>query len=161
MLKIKNNNLLIKSYLNKGKYETLAKYLITLKNTANQCLIIYLTKNIGNKLSLIKFILLIASFKKNIFFHILDSIGNELLFYSIGSVGLNKNYNQKLEVLKIYLKKITVSFNKLKNKTITAHILNINNDLSWFFNKLADIMVLVNINLLYKLSYNGCRKKKR
>jgi hypothetical protein len=143
-------------------YNILTKYLIIFTNITYKNLILYLTNDIKNKLNLINFIILVSATKNsNIFFHILDSLGNELLFYSIRSIGLSKKYNKKAEALQIYLKKIVINSNRLKTKPITAHVLNLNNNLTWFFNRLTNIITLVHINLIYKFAYNGCRKKKR
>jgi hypothetical protein len=143
-------------------YNILTKCLVIFTNITYRNLIIYLTSNIKDKLNLINFIVLISTTKEsNIFFHMLDALGNELLSYSIRSVGLSKKYNQRTEALQIYLKRIAINSNKLKTKPITAHILNINNNLTWFLNKLTNIVTLVHINLIYKFAYNGCRKQKR
>lgn len=131
-------------------------------NITNKSLLIYLTSNINSKLNLLNFILLIAFTKKsNLSIHILDSVGKELLFYSIGSVGLKKKYNQRTEILNSYLERIAINLDKLRDKPVTVHVLNISNNLSWFFNKLANIVALININLIYSFSYNGCRRKKK
>lgn len=146
-------------YLRKSNYNQLKKCLVISSNIKYKSLVIYLAKNTENRLNLVSFILLISAIKNsNLFLHILDSIGNELLFYSIGSVDFQK-YNQVTEALQIYIEKISI-MGYFKNKPITAHVLNINRKLNSFFNRLVNTIILISTDLIYSFSYNGCRKKK-
>lgn len=115
------------------------------------------------KLNLLNLIILIVKTKNknsNIFLHILDSFGNQLLFHSIGLINLHKKFNQKLEILQYYIQTIFNKLNSLKTKPTIIHLLNVNYNLNWFFYQLVKKIGLITINLIYNFAYNGCRKKK-
>lgn len=159
MKKININNLLSKIQLRKNIINTIEKYTFIVKTQSYQDFVTYFTK-INYQLNSTNFIIIISSKNTNIFIHLLDSIGNELIFYSIGSIGLNKKYNKEIEILQTYLKTILVNFNILKNKSVVLHLLNINYNLNWFINKLRQKLIIISTKQFVNLSFNGCRRKK-
>lgn len=159
MKKINVNNLLVKIQLKKKLFKIIKKYIFILKTINYQNLIIRWTKT-DNQLNSVDFIILISTKKCNIFVHLLDCLGNELFFYSIGSIGLNKKYNKDNEILQNYLKSILTNFNILKNKILIFHTLNMNSNLSWFVEKLTQKLIIISKKQFVNFAYNGCRKKK-
>lgn len=158
---LKINNFLLKIRLKKNNSRKIEKNIVLLTNIKSKNLIIYYI-NVNYKLNLIKFIILILTTKSNIFLHILDSLGTQILFYSIGLIKLKKNYNQKTaEVLQIYFKKILTNLTFIKNKPIIFHLLlNINYTFKLFLYKLIKKIRLIYIKIIDNISFNGCRKKK-
>lgn len=148
--------------LNKNKTVTIKNYIIILEQMNHKNIIIYLI-TIVIKLNLLDLVILIIATKNknsNIFLHILDSFGNQLAFYSIGLINLNKKYNQKLEILQYYTQTIFNKLNLLNTKPTIIHLLNMNYNLNWFFHQLIKKIGLITINLMYNFAYNGCRRKK-
>lgn len=112
------------------------------------------------KINLIHFIILISSKKSNIFIHLLDCLGTELFFYSIGSIGLRKKTTKELVIFQNFIKKIFLNFNILFNKPLAIHILNLNYNLNWILKQLVEKLMLITTKLFICFAYNGCRKKK-
>lgn len=150
---------MLKINFKKNHYLKIKKYLTILTKINLKILVLYFI-NKNYKLKLISFIILIITTKHNLFFHILDSIGTGILFYSIGLIKLRKNYNQKIEILQIYFKKILTNLTLIKNKPIGIHLLNINFNFDTFLYKLIKKTRLIFIKILNNFSFNGCRKKK-
>lgn len=159
MKKIVINNLLIKIQFKKYIFNIIKKYIILLKTKNYQNFILFLTKT-NYQLNLINFIIIISNKKSNIFVHLLDCLGNELFFYSIGSSGLTKKYNKEIDILQNYLKIIINKFKILKDKPLILHILNINYNLNWLLEKLTQKLLVISAKQFINLAYNGCRKKK-
>lgn len=160
MNRIKIHNLLTKIQLKKNVFNAIKKYITIIIKTKNyQNFIMHLAK-INYKLNLINFIITVSNKKSNIFIHLLDCLGNEMSFYSIGSKGLSKKYNKEIEVLQNYLKTILNDFNVLKNKPLVLHTLNANYNLNWFIEKITQKLIIQSTKQFVNISYNGCRKKK-
>lgn len=159
MKKVNINKFLYNIWLKKNKSNKIKKYITILENRNYKEFIIKKIKT-TIILNFINFIILISSKKSNIFLHLLDSLGNELLFYSIGSIGLNKKLFKEPIVLQNFIKKVFINLNILKNKPIVIHILNINYNTNWFINQLTTKLILFSTNFLFCFAYNGCRKKK-
>lgn len=159
MKKVVINNLLIKVQFKIYIFNIIKKYIILLKNKNYKNLILFFVET-NYKLNLISFIIIISSKKSNIFVHLLDCLGKELFFYSIGSSGLTKKYNKEIDILQNYLKIIINKFKILKNKPLILHTLNINFNLNWLLEKLTQKLIVISAKQFINLSYNGCRKKK-
>ena len=124
-----------------------------------------LSKNLFSKntnLNLIHFFINIFFNKSNVFLHILDSLGNEIYFNSIGSLmDLKKQKIRKIEIYKKLSNLLLTKFNYLKNVPIALKIHNDFNSMKFIVKQLKNKLLLVFLEFSSSYPYNGCRKKKK
>jgi hypothetical protein len=124
-----------------------------------------LSKNLfteNSRLNLIHFFINIFFNKSNVFLHILDSLGNEIYFNSIGSLlQLKKQKIRKIEIYKKLSNLILTKFNYLKNAPLALKIYNDFNSMKFIVKKLKKKLLLVFLEFSSSYPYNGCRKRKQ
>lgn len=91
----------------------------------------------------------------------MNSLGNEIYFYSVGTLFKIKKKNiKKAEILKKFSEILLMKFDFLKNTPIAIHI---NSDLNFtklFIEKLKNKLFITFVRIFTFYPYNGCRKKK-
>ena len=153
------NNFLLKFSLQKNSLKNIKKHIYML-NILNYKTIPLKVFYINKKLNLVAYIISISINKSNIFFHIKNCFGNELFYYSIGLLNLNKKKLKKSELLQKFLKLMFLKMKFLKNKPLSVHLFNIDFNYNWFIEKLYIKSFILSIQLYTNVSHNGCRKKK-
>jgi hypothetical protein len=155
------NSLLFSIILKKQYFIKLKQKLFYFK-TLNYKLIIFnlFKKSFNNKVFLVNYIIYICFKKSNTFLHILDCLGNQVVFYSIGLLKYNKKLS-KFIILEKFSKLILFELNFLKNNTVVSiYLKNFDFNYKWFLNKIKKKLYIICVDLINSLPYNGCRKKK-
>ena len=147
--------------LKKDILKTIKKYLHILKNKNKE----KLSKNLFTQktnLNLIHFFVNVFFNKSNVFLHILDSLGNEIYFNSIGSLlELKKQKIRKIEIYKKLSNLILTKFDFLKNAPLALKIYNDFNSMKFLVKTLKKKLLLVFLEFSSSYPYNGCRKRKK